>query len=496
MQDQRIENIRLWQAVLPVLFLLSVIVYGLILRPRLFGMEPLQLEIVFIFAAVFTIIELRFLGFSWEEVLKSITDKLSQALPAFFILFAIGIIILFAIGIIISSWIVSGTIPMLVYYGIKLIHPTIFYLLAFLVPVIFSTMTGTSYGAIGTIGVVFIGVAKAVGADLGITAGAIVGGAYFGDKISPLSDTTNLAALAVEINLYDHIRSMMYTTFPSFLLAAAAYTILGFSNPPASTGGGLETAEGLLAALEGIFRFNPLLLIPPVVVLWGSFKKMPVIPVLMSSVFSACLLALFFQQFSFTDIMTALNTGFNVDMAPWVTHVPEHASLLLNRGGLYELVEPIIIAFIVFIFIGALDHIRAMPIIVDRLLRSVKSRAGTILASLVSTGITNSMTSNQYATSFIVGDAFKERYDRMGIPRKVLSRSIEDYGTMLESIVPWTTTSIFIVATLGVPHSDYWHWQLISLINLVIAPLLAITGIGCYLPKKGIAGGREGLSKK
>ena len=458
-------------------FLLSIIAYGLILRPRFLALEPLPLEIVFISAAAFTIIELILLGFSWEEVLKSITDKLTQALPAFFILFAIGIII--------SSWIVSGTIPMLVYYGIKLIHPNIIYLLAFLVPVIFSTMTGTSYGSIGTIGVVFMGVSTAMGADLGITAGAVVGGAYFGDKISPLSDTTNLAALAVEINLYDHIRSMMYTTFPSFLLAAACYTVLGFVRPPALTDGGMESAEALLVSLEGIFSFNLLLLIPPAIVLWGSFGKKPVIPVLMTSVFSAVLLALFTQRFSLADIVTSLNTGFSTDMAPWMAQIPAHAAVLLNRGGLYELEEPIIIAFIVFIFIGALDHIQAMPIIVERLLRSVNSRSGTILVSLFSTGISSSMTSNQYATSFIIGDAFKDRYDRMGIPRKVLSRSIEDYGTMLESIVPWTTTSIFIVATLGIQHSDYWHWQLISLINLVIAPLFTVTGIGCYLENNG-----------
>ena len=310
MSDKRVENLRLWQVVLPVLFLLAIIIYGLILRPRVLGMEPLQLEIVFMLAAAFTIIELMILGFSWEEVMKSITDKLTQALPAFFILFAIGIII--------SSWIVSGTIPMLVYYGIKFINPSTIYLFAFLVPVVFSTMTGTSYGSIGTIGVVFIGMGGAIGADLGITAGAIVGGAYFGDKISPLSDTTNLAALAVEINLYDHIRSMMYTTLPSFLIAAAAYAVLGFVFPPALHEGGVETAAGLLAALEGMFRFNPLLLIPPALVLWGSFKKMPVIPVLMSSVFTACLLALFIQRFSFTDVMMVLNHGFNVDMAPWV----------------------------------------------------------------------------------------------------------------------------------------------------------------------------------
>jgi len=465
--------LRLWQALLPVAFLLLIIVYGLIMRPRFLGQDSLPLEIVFISAACFTILELILLGFSWEEILQSITAKISRALPAFFILFAIGIII--------SSWIISGTIPMLVYYGIKLIHPNIIYLMAFLVPVAFSTMTGTSYGSIGTIGVVFIGISNAVGADLGITAGAVVGGAYFGDKISPLSDTTNLAALAVEINLYDHIRSMMYTTFPSFLLAGACYAILGFLRPPALSQGGMESAEALLASLEGIFSFNVFLLIPPIIVLWGSFKKQPVIPVLMISVFASCFLAFLIQRFTLTDIVVSLNSGFNTEMAPWMAGIPEHTAVLLNRGGLYELIEPIIIAFIVFIFIGALDHIKAMQIIVDRLLRTVDSRPGTILVSLFATGFSSSMTSNQYATSFIVGDAFKFRYDRLGIPRQVLSRSIEDYGTMLESMVPWTTTSIFIVATLGVPHSDYWHWQLISLINLVVAPLLAVTGIGCYL---------------
>lgn len=475
MSEKSSKKLGLRHALPPVLFLLALIVFGLILRPKLFGLDPLPLEIVFMLAATFTITELWIIGFSWEEVLESITSKFTRALPAFFILFCIGIII--------SSWILSGTIPMLVYYGIKWIHPNIIYLSAFLVPVLFSTMTGTSYGSIGTIGVVFIGISQALGADLGITAGAIVGGAYFGDKISPLSDTTNLAALAVEINLYDHIRSMMYTTLPSFILAGLGYIILGFLRPPALSHGGTESAAGLLASLEEIFVFNPFLLLPPVLVIWGSFKRMPVVPVLMSSTLTACLLALAFQDFTLTDIFTALNTGFNVEMAPWAGQVPERAALLLNRGGLYELIEPIIIAFIVFIFIGALDHIQAMPIIVERVFRSVTSRAGTILTSLLSTAITSSMTSNQYATSFIIGDAFKKRYDRFGIARQVLSRSIEDYGTMLENMVPWTTTTIFIVAALGVPHSDYWHWQLLSLSNLIIAPLLAITGFGCYYGK-------------
>jgi Na+:H+ antiporter, NhaC family len=469
------KELKFWQVLLPVLFLIALISYSLILRPRFLGQEPLPLEIVFILAAAFTITELRILGFKWEEVQRSITGKLGRALPAFFILFSIGVII--------SSWIISGTIPMLVYWGIKIIHPKVLYLLAFLVPVVFSTLTGTSFGSIGTIGVVFIGVATALEANLGITAGAVIGGAFFGDKLSPLSDTTNLAAMSAEVDLYAHIRSMLYTTVPSALLAAGAYAVLGLFYSPASVTGGVKSAQELLASLDGFFSFNVLLLLPPAIVLWGSFRKKPTIPVLMGSAFSACILALLFQRYAVTDILTSLVTGFNVEMAPWMSDIPSQAVILLNRGGLYELVDLVVLTFIVFIFIGALDHIRAMPVIVDRIMGKTGSRSGTILTSLFATGFTSAVTSNQYATIFIIGDAFKERYNKFGIPRAVLSRSLEDYGTMLGSLIPWHMAVIFSVATLGVPFSDFWHWQLISLINLAIAPLLAITGIGCMLKK-------------
>ena len=434
-ERKRTDELSFWQVALPVLFLLVLISYSLILRPRVLGQEPLPLEIVFILAAAFAITELRILGFKWADVQASITAKLGRALPAFFILFSIGIII--------SSWIISGTIPMLVYYGIKIIHPNILYLLAFLVPVVFSTLTGSSLGSIGTIGVVFIGVASALEANLGITAGAIIGGAFFGDKISPLSDTTNLAAMTAEVDLYAHIRSMMYTTLPSALLAALAYAGLGFIYPPVSSNESLESTQAVLGSLEGLFNFNLLLLVPPVIVLWGSFRKYPTIPVLMCSAFSACLLAFFLQRYTVTDIMASLVTGFNVEMAPWMTDISPQAVILLNRGGLYELVYLVVLTFIVFIFIGAIDHIRAMPIIVDKILGKSGSRPGTILTSLAATAFASTVTSNQYATIFIVGDAFRHRYDEFGIPRQVLSRSLEDYGTMLVSLVPWHTRGNF-----------------------------------------------------
>lgn len=476
MQPISKDKISTTQAALPILFLLGIIVYGLVLRPYVFEQPIIPLEIVFISSAFFTACHLTILGYSWEMILANAIKKLSKGLPT--------ILILFAIGIVIGSWIVSGTIPMFVYYGIKLINPSYIYVLAFIIPIFFSMFTGTSWGSVGTIGVVIFGVATVINAHLGIVAGAVIGGAYFGDKMSPLSDTTNIAALASDVDLYEHINSMMYTTMPSAIIAAVIYTILGFVYPAQAMEGDFTKMEATLTGISAIFNFNILLLLPVLIVLFGSFKKLPTIPVLLSASLAACILALLFQDFTFADVVQSVYKGFDTDMVTAATLIPEHISALFNRGGLYALNDAIIVALFVFLFIGMLDTIQAIPIIVEKVFAFAKNRVTVILSSLIATGITNSMTGNQYATSFIVGEAFKSKYDGLGIPRKVLSRSLEDYGTMIESLIPWHPTALFMVSVMGVAVGDYWYWQFLSLINLLIAPLLAILGIGCFYNKK------------
>lgn len=457
---------------LPIVILLGLIVYGLVLRPYVLDQEGIPLEIIFISASFFAAAHLFYLGFGWDEVFGNAVRKLSMGLPT--------IMILFGIGMVIGSWIVSGTIPLFVYYGIKLVNPDYIYLLAFIVPIFFSMLTGTSWGSVGTIGVVILGVATVINADLAIVAGAVIGGAYFGDKMSPLSDTTNIAALAAGVDLYDHINSMLYTTLPSAIIAAAIYTALGFIYPPASTTGDFAGLEATLTGISALFRFHILLLLPVLIVLIGSWKRLPTIPVLLTSSFSACLIGGFIQDYSFTDIVQSIYKGFDTEMATWATDVPANISELFNRGGLYALNDAIIVALFVFIFIGILDTINAIPEIMGRVFAFARSRVTVILSSLFAAGITNGMTGNQYATSFIVGEAFKEKYDRLGINRKVLSRSIEDYGTMIESLIPWHPTALFMVSVMGVAVGEYWCWQLLTLINLLIAPMLAILGIGCF----------------
>ena len=478
MVNSRKPNVRFIYILLPVLFLGALIIFGMVIRPNFFGLPPFPLEIVFLLAAVFAIAELMILGFEWPIIQNAIIKKLAKGFPA--------ILILFAIGIIIGTWMISGTIPMLIYYGINLINPSYIYILAFLIPIIFSTLTGTSWGSIGTIGVVIIGVAAIIEANLGITAGAIVGGAFFGDKLSPLSDTTNIAAMATEVDLYDHIRSMMYTTMPSAIIAAVIYFILGFTHPPVGSEIDANQIAPTLNTIAAMFNFNGLLLIPPVIVLIGSIKKMATLPTLLISSLSAAVLAMVFQPYSLGDIMNAIHKGFDTNMAYWVTgspvtSSPDNINVLFTRGGLYELNEAIIFSIMVFVFIGTIDLIDAMPTIVDRSFGFIKTKASLIISA---TAFTNGITSNQSATSFIIGDAFGKRYDESGVSRKVLSRSIEDYGTMFESLVPWHATSIFLTATLGVSYGEYWNWQLLSLINLVMAPTLALLGKGCFYDEK------------
>jgi NhaC family Na+:H+ antiporter len=394
-----------------------------------------------------------------------------------------AILVLLSIGLVIGSWIACGTIPMLVYYGIKLIHPDFIYVIAFIVPVIFSTLTGTSWGSVGTVGVVLIGVAISFDANLAIVAGAIIGGSFFGDKLSPLSDTTNAAAIAVEISVYDHIKSMLYTTIPAALFAIGFYIIMGFVFPVSGGATETELVAITLSETKDAFNFNFLLILPPLIVLYGSIKRIPTLQVLVISSLVAILLALLFQPFAIHAVLDSLIHGFNTSALGF--EVSDNVALLFSRGGIYSLKEPLVITLLVFVFIGTIAKINAMPVLVDRLFGWVRSKGGLVRSALISTGITNAMTSNQFATSFIVGDAFKKKFDEAGIPRPVLSRSLEDTGTIIESLIPWHPTAIFMVTMLGVAVGDYWYFQVFTLSNIVIA--FALTFLGIAIGKKKVS---------
>lgn len=466
------KEIRFRNRLFPVIVLPVILIYGLLIHPMIFGGDGLPLEIIFLTATVISVCQLLYMGFTWTEIQDGLVDKLAKGMPAIFMLFSIGLVI--------GSWTICGTVPMMIYWGIEIINPKYMYIVAFIIPAIFSTCTGTSWGSAGTIGVVIIAIAQVVNADLAITAGAIVGGAYFGDKMSPLSNTTNIAAMAAEVPLFSHIRSLVNTALPATIMATIVYFILGFIYTPKLGMNDFSAISNTITALKECFNFNIILLLPILIVLYGSSTKKPTVPVLVASSIVATILAFIYQKFSLTDIIVALNKGVNIHMITWYDQIPSNLVVALQRGGLYSLIDAIIICSTAFLFIGSLDIIDALPQVVNTIFKSVKTRSATILTCLASTAMTNALTSNQFATSFVIAGAFNSKFDAMRIPRKVLSRCLEDTGTMLESLLPWTTTGIFMTATLGVSTKLYWHWQFLSLFTFLVAIILAITGIGCF----------------
>ncbi len=462
------------RALYPLLLFFVLLVYGLFIHPVIFKSGMLPLEVLILIALSINSIYLMRLGYSWDTIQEHITKKIGESVPV--------LLILFSIGVLIGSWIVCGTIPMLIYYGISIIDPNWVYIFAFLICIVFSLLTGTSWGSAGTIGIVMMGVAQIYDADLFITAGAVVGGSFFGDKMSPLSDTTNIASLASDVALFDHIKSMAYTTGPSAILAAAIYVYLSpaIQSEASTVQLELEQINLTMDAIQNIFVFSPLLLLPLGVVVWGSMKKKPIVLTLLFSAWLAMILAFIFQKFSFTDIFSSFNKGFSINMAGELGS-DSRVLEILNRGGLYNLIEGIVITILIFAFIGTLDVINAIETVIKRMMEKLNTQSKTIAAAITTTGFTNLTTSNQYATSFIIGSAFKKHFDKMKIPRKVLSRSIEDAGTMLENLAPWTPSGIFMASTLGISAVQYAPYQFLSLINIVVAYFFAFTGIACFL---------------
>lgn len=460
----------------PIGVFLLLLVYGLFIHPVLIGGERLPVEVLVLIALCVNSFYLLYRGYTWKEIESSMTKKVGESIPV--------VMILLAVGVLIGSWIVSGTIPMLIYYGISLVSADWIYIFSFLICIVFSLLTGTSWGSAGTIGVVMMGIAQVYDANLAITAAAIVGGSFFGDKMSPLSDTTNVAALATGVSVYDHIKSMMYTTGPAAILAAIAYIVLSPAIQGSLEGSAQEiaTVQTTLADLKSIFNFNVLLLIPLIIVLWGSMTGKPIILTLLGSAWCALILALLFQNFSVSDVFQSFNKGFTVSMAEGVD--PQSKVLnILNRGGLYNLIEGVVICLLIFGFIGTLDVIQAIKRSLEFVMQLLKKRWQTVSTALTATFLTNITASNQYATSFIIGSAFNEKFDEQGIDKKVLSRSLEDAGTMMENLFPWTPSGIFMFKALGVSTMAYAPYQFLSLSNFVIAYIFAFTGYACFYKK-------------
>ena len=414
------------------------------------------------------------LGYSWNELEEVISERLKTGTPA--------ILIIWMIGAIISTFIFSGSIPMLIFHGMQIIDPGYIYASAFVICIVFSTITGSSYTSAGTAGVALMSIAAGYGVPLHITAAAVICGAMFGDKLSPLSETTNLAAAATGVDLYDHVKSMMWTTFPAAIITFFVFLIAGKGLKISSQD--IVLNLDLINDLDNHYSWSLLLLIPFVVILFGAIFKKPPLPTMLLASMIAVFIGVAYQGFSLQDGMTAALSGFDSSMLPGVITGQLSADTinLLDRGGMMSLANVILIIYAGFAYTAIVSEAGFLKTALDPLIKRVKKRGPVMVTTLLS-GFVICLSGNSYGMTIILPEMFKKSFIKAGMDAKVLSRSIEDIGTIFSTLIPWMDAAVFFTAVLGVPllGANGWGlWSVMLYITPVIAIILAYTGIGVY----------------
>ena len=461
------------EALIPVVAMLLVLFIGKGVLG--FSTEPLLI----IVACVAAFVAWR-VGCTWDEMLDEISQKIAKGMPA--------ILILITVGAMVGTWMTSGTIPMMIYYGVQIVSPKWLLVTAFLITCLVSVATGTSWGSVATMGVALMGIASALGVNPAATAGAVIAGSYFGDKISPLSDTTNLAPLAAGSNLYEHIGHMFWTTVPATIVSLVVYAIVGL-NANTAAGATSEAVTNMMAQLDQMYDWNILILLPVILVLAGSLLKLPTIPVMILSTVVAGVEGIFMQGISLGNVLTSTVSGFNVTMITRPGFDAANAAFevtkLLNRGGMNGIMSTTLLVFCAFCFAGIMSRAGCLEVVLKAILSVAKTTGSLILATVISCITMALTTGNSYLSILIPGEMFRDAYKERGLHPKNLSRTLEDAGTVFVPLVPWSAAGAYMAATLGVETLDYLPWAILCYTGFIFAIIYGYTGIGiAKLPKE------------
>ena len=428
----------------------------------------IKLEALLCITAVLISFVALWLGHSFQEIIDEIVRKFAQALPS--------LMIVMCVGGVIGVWMSSGTIPYLITLGLKIINPQYIVLITFVVTSIVATCTGTSWGSAGTIGVALMGVAHGLDANVAAVAGAVVGGAYFGDKISPLSGSSNFAAIVNNLDLYEHIKHLSKTTIPAWFVSALIYLVIGMNS--GTTAGTVDSAQRTVDQIHQLYYTHWILAVPIFIVLAGALMKKPVIPVLLFTTAVSIAISWFTQGIGLIENLNIWVSGFNVStLTDQPEQVPETIRALLERGGVASMMPLILVILCAFSFAGPLSLTQALDIIINYFTRIVKSAAGLIFSTIAACIALIAATGNNNIACLLPSELFRKAFENNGLHRKNISRTVEDAATVIEPLIPWTAAGVFMAATLGVPTLDYALWAVQCYAGLIIAAFYAVTGL-------------------
>lgn len=413
------------------------------------------------------------LGFSWKRIEEGVFHVIHVSLPS--------VSVLICVGMIVGVWIASGTVPSLIYYGLTLLSPAFFLAAAMLLCSVVSVSLGTSWGTVGTVGLALMGIGAGFDIPMYWTAGAVVSGAFFGDKVSPLSDTTNLAPAVTGTDVFSHIKNLMPTTVPSMLIALGIYLVAGFTliDDQAAS---FERINSITAALGENFVISPWLLLPAVLVIVLAIKRMPPIPSLFAGVLAGAVTAMFVQGVGLHEVVTYANYGYTIE-----TGVSAMDSLL-NRGGIQSMMWTISLILIALGFGGALEKTGCLETIIKAILSKVSSFKGVQTSAMLTSLSTNLVAGDPYLSIALPGRMYAPTYRGLGYSTLNLSRAIEEGGTLMSPLVPWNAGGAFVISVLGLGIAD-GNFENLLYIPLAfacwISPLIGIlyAQLGLFSPK-------------
>ena len=452
-------------ALMPVILLIVL----LALSVALFGADSSYgaNQIALLFSAAAVALAAKRTGMTWSDVEQGIVQGISMCIGS--------VMILMAVGMLIGSWILGGTIPTLIYYGVQVLSPSVFYAATTLICAIVAISVGSSWTVAGTMGIGLMAIASSFDLSPAIAAGAIVSGAYFGDKLSPLSDTTNLAAASTGVDLFDHIKHMLWTTLPSFIIALTLFALIGGGEAPPP-----EQINTLRASLREQFSIGLHLLLPLAFMLYLAWRRTPALPSLLVSSLVGVGFALVFQPDAVTrlagdsgglpqalvmlkGVWTSLFAGFSSESSnPFVDE-------LLSKGGLVSMLNTVSLILCAMAMGGILEKAGILHYLVSAALARVRTNGGLVAATMGTCFTTNLVTADQYIAVAIPGSMYREEFERRGLSRLNLSRTLEDSATMTSALIPWNTCGAYMSATLGIATFSYLPFAFFNYICPIVA---------------------------
>lgn len=446
METNKSRNMTFTKAIIPIIFLIAALFWSLKWGT---GYSQIPLVATSIIAALIALQS----GYKWSELEEGIIHAIQMSMQA--------ILIMMVIGMLVGTWILSGIVPTMILYGLQIISPKIFLVATLIICSIVSLACGSSWTTASTVGIALFGISQGLGIPPQIAVGAIISGAYFGDKMSPLSETTNLAPAVAGSTLFDHIKHMVYTTGTSYVITAVIFTLMGLRYGGAQMD--TSTLNLITSGISSHFTISPLLLLPPIIVIVMVMKKVPALPGLLAGVVLGGFFAVLFQGASLFSIVESAHFGFASDTGI------EVVDSLLSRGGMDGMMFTVSLIMCAMVLGGVLESSHMIEAISAKILLFIKTSGSLITATVLTSIGTNIVTGDQYLAIILPGKMYGKMYENHRLKPKNLSRALEDAGTLTSPLVPWNVCGAFMASTFGVATFAYLPFCFLNYITPMIS---------------------------